>query len=245
MSGSYAGRMAPPGMPKMVSTPAFSSDADQALGARHPLGTGALLLGHLGPVRSICGVSANKKPLGRRAARGGRVGADRAVSAHASREYEDAGGAHGPTVAAGSHRRQPSLPGVPASGTPVPHPGSLAGMTFSAAARSEIDRAIRHVARGHPARVVAGEPDAHRRVGQREVGVVVLGLGQLADGVHEPQPGREVAGVERRGRGCRRRPRRTSSRPAAPRPPGRLGSALPCLFMTGQGSTAWPMSPGL
>ena len=57
MSGSYAGRMAPPGMPKTCSVPAASRRRDQALRAGH--------LAHLaGPsfVRVVAALPTEKTP---------------------------------------------------------------------------------------------------------------------------------------------------------------------------------------
>ena len=103
-SGSYAGRIAPPGMPKMFSAPGRLQRADQALRAGDLLALCSLMLLH--PVWSV-GRSAGRPGPTKNPSAGWQRGVTRVRglvgSAHASRAYEKVR-AHAPTVAAGAVR---------------------------------------------------------------------------------------------------------------------------------------------
>ncbi len=115
MSGSYAGRIAPPGMPKMFSAPAASSDLIRLCA---PV-ICSLILWFLS---SLVAITHPVRPTKNPSARGQRgVDARAGVvdSAHASRAYKNLL-AHAITVAVGSRVRHQSLARVPTSGTRVP-----------------------------------------------------------------------------------------------------------------------------
>ena len=120
ISGSYAGRIAPPGMPKMCSVPAASSDLTR-LCAPVICSLIALLPSLAAAVRLTCGsCSTWSRPTKNPSARGQR-GVTRALgpcgSAHASREYENLR-AHAPHASPRLPRRHAECATVvPTSGT--------------------------------------------------------------------------------------------------------------------------------
>src|SRR3954451_12533511 len=117
INGSYAGRMAPPGMPKMCSTPAASSDWTRLFAP--VICSLILLVPHLLAAGTAAAERTvpNKKPLGRKATRGD-ARAERRCSAHASRAYKNVL-AHGEKVAPSAGRRHPAGARVPAYGQRV------------------------------------------------------------------------------------------------------------------------------
>src|SRR6478672_1740559 len=115
MSGSYAGRIAPPGMPKMFSAPAASSDLIRLCA---PV-ICSLILWFLSSLVAITHLVRPTKNPSARGQRGVDARAGVVDSAHASRAYKNLL-AHAITVAVGPRVRHQSLARVPASGTRVP-----------------------------------------------------------------------------------------------------------------------------
>src|SRR4051794_12025403 len=117
--GSYAGRMAPPGLPKISVVPAASSDLIRLWA---PVTCSLIDASRLVP----CGAWPTKNPSARRWAARGDVRAGVVDSAHTSRAYKEVH-AHAPTVAAPAARPHLSVSRVPESGTSVSLHGLLRG----------------------------------------------------------------------------------------------------------------------
>src|SRR3954469_22231198 len=123
-SGSYAGRIAPPGMPKTFSAPAHSSDRIRLCApVTEAPAACSLMLASLSSCSFRRPCRPNKKPLGPVGRRG--VTRVRGVtSADASGTYENRG-THGPTVSGAAPDRQAGIPAVPGCGQGVQYPTSL------------------------------------------------------------------------------------------------------------------------
>src|SRR5215212_11945345 len=116
-SGSYAGRMAPPGMPKMVSVPALSRDLIRlwAPVTCAPAPPGSLMASS----SSVLNERLQTKTPRPERQRGADACAARLVtSAHASRAYENLK-THGHSMPLAPWGAQLSVPAIPSSGTAV------------------------------------------------------------------------------------------------------------------------------
>src|SRR3954454_225667 len=157
ISGSYAGRIAPPGMPKMCSVPAASSDLTKLCA---PL----IVAPACWLITVSCLVVGERKTPRPRSARGdAKV---EAGSTRASGAYKEVR-AHGPTVPAASRRRQASVSGVPSSGTSV----SPLGPDRSVPADRAGDAGLVALGVGEHAerrRMLVGDQGAPRREGRRD-----------------------------------------------------------------------------